>query len=110
VLFGIAAIAAIGVLIWLNFRAQRDARMRIVRSVVELRRVNDVLSAMKDAETGERGFLLTGLESYLEPYDTAIAGIGRQLESLRQDTASQFDLREDAARLETAVSAKLKEL
>ena len=30
-----------------------------------------VLSDLTDAETGQRGFLLTGLESYLEPYNTA---------------------------------------
>ena len=33
--------------------------------------LDDVLSTMKDAETGERGFLLTGDERYLEPYHEA---------------------------------------
>src|SRR5262245_35951584 len=28
-----------------------------------------LLSAVQDAETGQRGYLLTGEESYLEPYD-----------------------------------------
>ena len=28
---------------------------------------------MKDAETGQRGYLLTGKESYLEPYTAAVA-------------------------------------
>jgi CHASE3 domain sensor protein len=28
----------------------------------------DLLSAMEDAETGERGFVITGRESYLEPF------------------------------------------
>ncbi|MGZ5084176.1 MAG: CHASE3 domain-containing protein, partial [Usitatibacter sp.] len=30
-----------------------------------------VLSDAKDAETGQRGYLLTGNPRYLEPYDTA---------------------------------------
>src|SRR5260370_41555621 len=30
--------------------------------------LDDVLSNLRDAETGQRGFLLTGDERYLEPY------------------------------------------
>ena len=33
--------------------------------------LDNLLSAMKDAETGQRGFLITGDEKYLTPYDTA---------------------------------------
>ena len=31
-----------------------------------------LLSHLKDAETGKRGFLLTGVEAYLEPYTSAV--------------------------------------
>src|SRR4029078_2585678 len=34
--------------------------------------LRDLLSLMKDAETGQRGFLLTGDEAYLEPYERAV--------------------------------------
>src|SRR6516165_6512363 len=33
------------------------------------------LSTVKDAETGQRGFLITGVESYLEPFQTAVTSI-----------------------------------
>jgi signal transduction histidine kinase/DNA-binding response OmpR family regulator len=110
VLFAVAAIALIGLLTWLDWRAQRDARVRVAQTVLELRHIHDVLSSMKDAETGERGFLLTGLSAYLEPYDNAVANIGRQVETLHKDTESEFDLRADSARLEAAVEAKLRDL
>jgi signal transduction histidine kinase/CheY-like chemotaxis protein len=110
VLFAVAAIAVVGLLTWLDWRAARDARARVAQTVLELRQISDVLSTMKDAETGERGFLLTGLYGYLEPYDTATSNIGRQMEALRRDTASEFDLRADSARLQTAVEAKLRDL
>ena len=32
-----------------------------------------LLSALKDVETGERGFVITGRESYLEPYESGFA-------------------------------------
>ena len=34
----------------------------------------DLLSSIKDAETGQRGFIITGDESFLEPYNAATSG------------------------------------
>ena len=110
VLFGMAAIVVIGVLTWFDWHAQRDARDRVVQTVLELRQIDDVLSTMKDAETGQRGFLLTGSDAYLEPYEMALAKIHGQMQRLRQETASQFDVNTDFSRLNTAVEAKLAEL
>src|SRR4051794_16989842 len=57
--------------------------------VIELERA---LSTLKDAETGQRGFLLTGEEEYLEPYRAASArmdeALGR-LAALTADNPSQ---------------------
>lgn len=41
-----------------------------------------VLSAAQDAETGQRGFLLTGEERYLEPYEAALKDLPRHLNDL----------------------------
>src|SRR5437899_346629 len=46
-----------------------------------------VLSALKDAETGQRGFLLTGEERYLEPYQSGIKAVDRDVQDLRELTA-----------------------
>jgi signal transduction histidine kinase len=45
--------------------------------------LNRVLQHMLDAETGSRGYLLTGDARYLEPYNAAVADIGQQLDTLR---------------------------
>ncbi|MEJ6024263.1 CHASE3 domain-containing protein [Ramlibacter sp. PS4R-6] len=45
--------------------------------------LNRVLQLMLDAETGSRGYLLTGDPRYLEPYNSAVAEIGQQLDALR---------------------------
>jgi signal transduction histidine kinase len=45
--------------------------------------LNRVLQYVLDAETGSRGYLLTGDPRYLEPYNAAVAEIGHQLDSLR---------------------------
>jgi CHASE3 domain sensor protein len=44
------------------------------------------LSLMKDAETGQRGYVLTGDESYLEPYRTALGTVRATMSELRSLT------------------------
>ncbi len=51
-----------------------------------LSNANDLLSSLKDAETGQRGYLLTGDEAFLEPYLAVRNSIGGNLEMLRQLT------------------------
>ena len=46
----------------------------------------DLLSAIKDAETGQRGYLLTHNASYLEPYLTGIANAKKHLNKLKKIT------------------------
>lgn len=43
-----------------------------------------LLSSLKDAETGQRGFLLTGDESYLIPYQKALDKIPDEIKTLQQ--------------------------
>ncbi len=45
---------------------------------------DDFLSALKDAETGQRGFLLTGNEAFLAPYLAVHDRLNAQLQALRQ--------------------------
>ncbi len=45
-----------------------------------------LLSAVKDAETGQRGFIITGEENYLEPYNTALGVINQTFKDIRELT------------------------
>ena len=69
-----------------------------------------LFSRVQDAETGQRGFLLTGDQSYLAPFTAAerdIPGIEDRLRSLTSDNRQQ-QLRLDG--LYTLIDRKLKEL
>ena len=55
-------------------------------SRVILNSADDLLSALKDAETGQRGYLLTGNEAFLEPYLAVRDRINHDLKELRQLT------------------------
>jgi signal transduction histidine kinase len=67
--------------------------------------LTNVFSTLKDAETGQRGFLITGEERYLEPYNAALDVIHREIaqlqtlsagSSLRQASLNDLGQRIDA--------------
>jgi PAS domain S-box-containing protein len=66
-----AVMAALGVLVGLNIHSawQADASSR-ADSAIALR-LETLLTLVNDAETGQRGYLLTGDTRYLTPYETA---------------------------------------
>ncbi|MEG4021221.1 CHASE3 domain-containing protein [Microcoleus sp. S13C4] len=68
------------------------------------------LSTLKDAETGQRGYLLTGEERYLEPYHSAIARINQQVVGLQQLTADNKRQQQRLRDLKIAIDSKLSDL
>ncbi|MGM3307099.1 GAF domain-containing protein [Anabaena sp. WFMT] len=65
------------------------------------------LSLMKDAETGGRGYILTGDKSYLEPYQKAVNKINQEIKSLKSLTIDQPNQQQRILILEELTSAKL---
>src|SRR5207237_9895335 len=51
-----------------------------------LDRTSDVLRILVDAETGQRGFLITSKESFLEPYQQALARLDQRVRTLKDKT------------------------
>jgi PAS domain S-box-containing protein len=81
---GVAAFQHFG-----RFGAQNDW---VIHTERVLGRLEDALGEMKDAETGQRGYLLTGKPQFLQPYDSSIRVVRasfRGLEELTADNASQ---------------------
>lgn len=71
---------------------------------------NMFLSTMKDAETGQRGYLLTGNKNYLEPFLDAQKQIPVRLDELRRLTKDNPDQQQRLARLTSLADAKLSEM
>ncbi|MFN4160909.1 MAG: CHASE3 domain-containing protein, partial [Stenotrophomonas sp.] len=67
-----------------NIRTIREGSALVIRSQETMTALGDVLSAVQDAETGQRGYLLTGDDSYLEPYRTALAVASTRLEAMEK--------------------------
>jgi PAS domain S-box-containing protein len=98
------------VLSWQDWRifSGAMAEARHSRAVLDLNET--LLSAIKDAETGQRGFLLTGEKTYLEPYRKALTVIPGALARLGRDTREDPRQAERVKLLEPLVSEKLAEI
>ncbi len=75
-----------------------------------LSQTNSLVSLIKDAETGQRGFLLTGEAAYLDPYRRAVADLPATLEALNAVVLSHSDQASRLARLRPLVAEKVDEL
>ena len=83
--FAAAFLAAIVVAFvsWHSLADRATAADRVSHSLETISQAQLFLSVIKDAETGQRGYLLTGAESYLEPYTTARARLTSSMARLR---------------------------
>jgi signal transduction histidine kinase len=75
-----------------------------------LAQLNELLSTLKDAETGQRGYLLTGEGRYLMPYRAALSTIGRQMAQVTRLAPANGVRRPVIDRLRFLVSEKMGEL
>ncbi|HMM75374.1 MAG TPA: PAS domain S-box protein [Gammaproteobacteria bacterium] len=88
----------------------RDESRRVSATHEGLVALKNVLSILQDAETGQRGFLLSGNERYLEPYLEARARIDGELGHL-DEIRTDVELDEESiAALRTTTEAKFTEL
>ena len=105
----LAAMVLVGINEVGHMRSQ-DAVEQLAQGLTTRSDVNKLLQSMLDAETGQRGYLLTGNETYLEPYDKAVATVQKNLDRLRmQFMASPEDMQEFAL-LSRQISRKLAEM
>jgi CheY-like chemotaxis protein/signal transduction histidine kinase/CHASE3 domain sensor protein len=106
----VIAVVVIAVLSYQSLQAAASSAQNLAQSVSVLAELESLLSTLKDAETGQRGYLLTGDEQYLEPYTTAQVDLPRELRGARpllRDRAGQLHRLE---MLETAAKQKMDEL
>ncbi len=103
----LAAVAAAGAF-WTFSQISKEADAR-KQTFLVIDRANKVLSDLVDAETGQRGYLLTGDEDFLQPYIAVRDGIKGELENLRRLKLTS-DAHKHLDALAPLVAAKLADL
>ena len=94
----------------LNVQMLRENNEQVVRTHTVIMSFSRLLSALQDAETGQRGFIMTGDERYLDPYNDAVVTIPQGVDTIASLTADNPVQQGRVASLRRDVEAKLAEL
>jgi PAS domain S-box-containing protein len=113
----ITGFIALLVLLLVNGLVIRRQLAAQVENAVWLQHTQDVLlqlsqteSLLKDAETGQRGFLYTGETRYLAPYNVAVGRIDQEIQKLSRLTADNPAQQAHIPELQKLSREKLQEL
>jgi signal transduction histidine kinase len=109
-LIGLAALLAMVALSFWMLERTRTSTEEVIATREMRSALVDLFSIIQDAETGQRGYLLTGEARYLEPYREAVAQTDVGLAKLQQAMRRQPGGDEFIAELKTAIDAKMAEL
>jgi PAS domain S-box-containing protein len=102
-------VATLALTYYMGFIALQTNR-QLAHELTVRQQVEAFLSALTDMETGQRGFVLTGREEYLEPYTRAQKQIGQLISNLRELSAKGDLPREPVARIIQLTLEKTNEL
>jgi PAS domain S-box-containing protein len=106
----VVVLIAAGVAAFLSVKTLANASDQLVRSKETSIALEQTLSSLRDAETGQRGYLLTGRPAYLAPYAAAVATVKQQLDTLRSLSAADPAAAARFAELERSARTKMEEL
>ena len=112
IVFGalILVMLGIGAVTWQRLQAGRAAQALTQSSQVILDHLKDLNLQLRMAESGQRGFLITGDETYLRPYLGALGRLRALQSDLRQLLSKNPDEQQRMESLSTTIAAKLNEL
>ncbi|OJY16830.1 MAG: histidine kinase [Myxococcales bacterium 68-20] len=100
----------VGAVAYRSIDALIENNKRVTHTHVVLDKIATTLSLVKDAETGQRGFTITGDLAFLEPYEVAVGAIPTEIAELRRLTADNPRQRSRIDELEVATRGKLAHL
>ncbi|MGC2110334.1 MAG: CHASE3 domain-containing protein [Candidatus Korobacteraceae bacterium] len=99
-----------GFVIRRQLRVQVQNQVWVVHTNEVLLEISQTESLLKDAETGQRGYLYTGEPRYLAPYDLAVAQIETHIQRLAKLTSDNPSQQARIPLLRSLARRKLKEL
>jgi PAS domain S-box-containing protein len=85
--------AAILLLAWVGWRAYRDglesrnSARWVSHTYQVLETLHAIVSSLHDAERGQRGYVISGKDEYLQPYNRSVTDLKNHLSELRNLTA-----------------------
>lgn len=106
----IVTLVSIAILTCASLLWFQETVVQVRQTQFVIKQFETLLSQLKDAETGQRGYLLTGEANYLRPYQAALPSISQELQTLTQLLADSADQQARMTKLRVLITAKLAEL
>lgn len=106
----IVVVAVVTLQLARNVPEAQQARVETLHDFAAIRAVTAVDEAVQDAERGQRGFLITGRDDYLGPYDQAKARLPKLMRELQAATAGDTGQQQRVLKLQADITTKLNEL
>jgi signal transduction histidine kinase len=104
------ALGAVGVLSYRRAVQENEDEQWVGHTHEVLERLSAIRIDLIDAETGERGFALTGEQPYLEPYESALRRLELDIGELRTLTHDNAVQQASIVQIEPLITARLAEL
>ncbi|MFN6486383.1 MULTISPECIES: GAF domain-containing protein [unclassified Nostoc] len=110
--FGLASaiLVLIGVVSYQNTKISTHNRSIIKNTYKKLNSLEELLSQIKDVETGQRSYIFTGEKLYLKSYQAALTNVDQKIANLKGFSADQPNQQKQITTLEFLIIAKLTEL
>jgi CheY-like chemotaxis protein/CHASE3 domain sensor protein len=106
----IVAVVLIGAVSFRSLQGANSASESVTHTLEMTEHLQRVLSRLKDAETGQRGYLLTGNDGYLAPFNEAKATLPAELKSLKSLVSNDAQQQRRFDMLEQLGIEKMEEL
>jgi signal transduction histidine kinase len=105
--FALIILLSIGVLSFHSFVQDEQERGWVTHTHLVIEELQAVLIDIGQAETGQRGYMLTGQDNYLDPYRAGCRQVRQHIEKLRELTADSAMQQETIRHLKPLVEARL---
>ena len=106
----VIVLVSASIITYLAGRHVISSNQQVIQHLTVIQQLQQTLSTLKDAETGQRGFLLTGNDKYLQPYNDAVDTINLDLAQLQQQSDAGFLPAPTVAKIASLTNDKLAEL
>ena len=107
---GLVIIILIGAASYYNELRYTESRYWQIHTYEVIQRLERTFSILQDAETGQRGYILTGQTSYLQPFHVAVDQVRSEMGGLAKLTADNPRQQERLATMESLAEKKFDEL
>ncbi len=112
-LLAVLIIFSIGIFTAVNLNSYVATNNMVGHTLIVKEKLKNTLTLLLDAETGERGYVITGNTLFLQPYNASlepVSGINKNLKDLRKLTADNPNQQQRLDLLDVLCAAKLEDI